>query len=420
VAIRLSEEEIVMRSYPAGSLRLGLHRRLVPVLSLSLITAALGCRDDALSPSSTEEVATPALATAAAAPLVFRVVSSGDGFTCGVTTDDRAYCWGNNFTGQLGDGTRTYRTRPVAVTGGLHFKNVNVGTDHSCGVTTDNRPYCWGYGNGGKLGDGTNSTITPHPVRVFGGYSFRQIRAGPNHTCGITTSGLGFCWGSNAYGQLGNFSHKNALTPARVGGGLHWRWLSPGAYHTCGVTTDDRAFCWGRNAEGQLGNGGGVAQSRPVAVVGGLLFEQIESGHFHTCAVTTTNRAYCWGSNWSAELGIGTSGLYRLTPVAVAGGLRFKQVSAAQSHSCGVTTVGRGFCWGSNPRGELGDGTTTSRLKPTALGIDLTLAMLSSGEDHGCAVTTVGQAYCWGENRVGALGDGTQTRRLLPVPVAAP
>jgi alpha-tubulin suppressor-like RCC1 family protein len=206
-------------------------------------------------------------------------------------------------------------------------------------------------------------------VKVFGGYSFRQVRAGVNHSCGITTSGLGFCWGSNAYGQLGNFSHQMALTPARVGGGLHWRWLSPGAYHTCGVTTDDRAYCWGRNAEGQLGIGGSTAQSRPVAVVGGLLFEQIESGHFHTCAVTTTHRAYCWGHNFEAELGNGRSSNPRATPVAVAGGLRFNQVSAAQTHSCGVTTAGRGFCWGSNPRGELGDGTRTSRLTPTALGV---------------------------------------------------
>jgi alpha-tubulin suppressor-like RCC1 family protein len=412
-----------VQSYrPARSLRPeGFPRRLVRVLSMSLVAAAVGCRNETLSPSAPEEIDTPTLATGAAAgPLVFRVVSAGDAFSCGVTTSDQAYCWGDNFTGELGDGTRTNRTQPVAVTGGLHFKNVNVGSDHSCGVTTDNRAYCWGYSGGGKLGDGTNSAITPHPVPVYGGYSFRQVRAGVNHTCGITTTGLGFCWGLNTYGELGNFSHKMSLTPARVGGGLHWRWLSPGAYHTCGVTTDNQAYCWGRNTEGQLGNGGGSAQSRPVAVAGGHLFQQIESGDFHTCAVTTTYRAYCWGFGYHGELGTGKSEQPRPTPVAVAGGLRFAQVSAAQSHSCGVTTAGRGFCWGSNPLGELGDGTTTSRLSPTALSGNLVLAMLSAGAGHGCAVTTAGQGYCWGDNRVGALGDGTQTRRLIPVPVAAP
>jgi alpha-tubulin suppressor-like RCC1 family protein len=95
-----------------------------------------------------------------------------------------------------------------------------------------------------------------------------------------------------------------------------------------------------------------------------------------------------------------------MVPVAVAGQCQFKQVSAAYFHSCGVTLAGRGFCWGSNPRGELGDGTTADRLKPTALGIDLPLAQMSAGESHGCGVTSDGRAFCWGENNVGQLGDG--------------
>jgi len=93
-------------------------------------------------------------------------------------------------------------------------------------------------------------------------------------------------------------------------------------------------------------------------------------------------------------------------------------VSAAYFYSCGVTLAGQGFCWGSNPRGELGDGTTTDRLTPTALGVNLSLGPLSAGDSHGCGVTTAGKVYCWGENRVGQIGDGTQIQRLLPVPVA--
>jgi alpha-tubulin suppressor-like RCC1 family protein len=402
----------------SGCLRPG---RLLPVLALSVLVAALGCREDATSPTGPEEVARPALVTGAAAvTLVFGSVSAGETHTCGVTTVGRAYCWGHNFLGQLGDGTTTDHYRPAEVAGGLRFKSVNVGPEHSCGVTTDYRAYCWGYSGGGKLGDGTSGTIAVRPVPVAGGHLFRQVRAGVNHTCAITTFGVGFCWGDNSYGQLGNFSHLRRLTPVRVGGGLRWRWLSPGALHTCGVTTDDRAYCWGRNNEGELGTGSGGARSSPVAVVGGLLFQQIESGHFHTCGVTTANRAYCWGHNTDAELGDGTITSPRGTPVAVAGQLRFHQVSAADFYSCGVTTAGRGFCWGSNPRGELGDGTTTTRLRPTALGIDLSLAQLSAGESHGCGVTTEGRAYCWGANWVGQLGDGTQTQRLLPVPVAGP
>jgi alpha-tubulin suppressor-like RCC1 family protein len=95
-------------------------------------------------------------------------------------------------------------------------------------------------------------------------------------------------------------------------------------------------------------------------------------------------------------------------------------VSAAYFFSCGFTTAGQGLCWGSNPRGELGNGTQTDALVPTALGGSLAITQISAGDSHGCAVTTDGRAWCWGENRLGQLGDGSTAQRLLPVPVAPP
>ncbi len=249
-----------MRSF-SDCLRPG---RRLPVLALSLL-GAMGCGEDAESPTGPQEPGTPALATGtAASPLVFRSVSAGDTHTCGVTTDNRAYCWGHNFVGQLGDGTRTDHYRPAPVVGGLRFRNVSVGPDHSCGVTTDDRAYCWGYAGFGKLGDGTNSTITPQPVPVAGGHRFHHVRAGINHTCAITPApeAVAFCWGDNRVGQLGDFSHKQRLTPVLVGGGLHWRWVSPGEYHTCGVTTGNRGYCWGSNTQGQLGVAGAATAHR--------------------------------------------------------------------------------------------------------------------------------------------------------------
>jgi alpha-tubulin suppressor-like RCC1 family protein len=164
----------------------------------------------------------------------------------------------------------------------------------------------------------------------------------------------------------------------------------------------------------------GGARSRPFPVQTGLLFRRIDAGFFHTCGVTTGDRAYCWGYNINGQLGDGTSGSPRATPAPVAGELRFNSVSAAVFHTCGVTLAGRGFCWGENGQGQLGDGTTTTRLSPTALGGDLSLVQLSAGDSFGCAVAGAGRAYCWGDNYAGQIGDGSQTRRLLPVPVAGP
>jgi alpha-tubulin suppressor-like RCC1 family protein len=389
-------------------------------LALSVVAAAPGCREDADSPTSPEEPGAPALATGTAAALVFNFVSAGDTHTCGVTTDHRVYCWGHNFLGQLGDGTRTDHLLPAEVLGGLRFRNVSVGLDYTCGVTTGDRAYCWGYGGSGKLGDGTNSFIRPEPTAVAGGHPFNQVRAGVTHTCAITTSEEGYCWGYNSSGQLGDGTHIQRLAPVLVTRELHWRWLSPGQLHTCGVTTDNRAYCFGNNVQGQLGIGESDARSRPRPVLGGLKFRHVEAGYFHTCGVTTEYLAYCWGYDGDGELGNGVRSSPYSSPVAVAGGRQFAHVSATEFHTCGVTLVGRGFCWGNNPRGELGDGTTTSRLTPTALGVSLILDQVSAGESHSCGVTTDGRGYCWGENRLGQIGDGTQIQRLLPVPIAGP
>jgi alpha-tubulin suppressor-like RCC1 family protein len=104
----------------------------------------------------------------------------------------------------------------------------------------------------------------------------------------------------------------------------------------------------------------------------------------------------------------------------VAGQRQWNQVRPGQFYTCGRATDARAFCWGNNPRGELGDGTTTSRLRPTAQGVVLSLAQISAGYSGGCGVTTDGRAYCWGDNHIGQLGDGTTTRRLLPTPVLGP
>jgi alpha-tubulin suppressor-like RCC1 family protein len=100
-------------------------------------------------------------------------------------------------------------------------------------------------------------------------------------------------------------------------------------------------------------------------VAGGLSFGRVSAGTAYTCGETTDDRAYCWGSNNHGQLGDGT-GIQRRTPVAVAGWIAFKQVSAALGglHTCGKTSAGVVYCWGSNGNGELGDGTTEDRLSP--------------------------------------------------------
>jgi alpha-tubulin suppressor-like RCC1 family protein len=302
--------------------------------------------------------------------LRFRQVSAGDFHTCGVTTDNRAFCWGRNINGQLGDGSLFVdQLTPVAVAGALLFRQVSTRRDHTCGVTTDDRAFCWGWNQFGQLGDGTTppGTDRPTPGAVAGGLRFRRVSAGGEHTCGVTTDNRGFCWGFNENGGLGDGTTTIRLTPVRVhAGGLRFVQVSAGGGHTCGLTTDNRVYCWGFNSFGQLGDGTTIERLMPVVVGGGRRFRQVSAGGGYTCAVNPFDVAFCWGSNSNGQLGDNTT-TQRLSPARLAGGLRFRGVSTGGRHTCGVTTDDRAFCWGINGFGQLGDGTLKSRLRPTAV-----------------------------------------------------
>jgi alpha-tubulin suppressor-like RCC1 family protein len=399
------------------------HQTASPPVVAVLMIAAMGCRDGG------ESLTEPGLAVtdqaAATAPLAFVQVSTGAFHSCGVTEDGRAFCWGGDDKGQLGDGGTLFnatRTTPVAVVGGLRFRHVSAGYEHTCGLTTDDRVYCWGLNFFGQLGNGTEGSDhfqVSTPAEVLGGRRFRQVRAGYSHTCAITTSAVAFCWGENIYGQIGDgTSGVNRPAPVRVLGSQEWAQLSGGGEHTCGVTKTDQLFCWGWNEHGQLGNATTTNRTRPIPVSGGRAFRQVEAGGEHSCAVTTGDLAFCWGLNFQGALGDGTTA-ERLTPGAVAGSRRFAHVSAGAYHACGVTLSGRGFCWGLNGSGQVGDGTFGNRFTPKSLAVPLELRqVMASNMAHTCGITTSNRAYCWGTG--GLLGDGTLTRRAFPVAVLGP
>ena len=152
--------------------------------------------------------------------VVFASLSAGLGsHTCGLTSTGSAFCWGANAFGALGDGTTTSRFSPVPVSGGLVFAQIIAGgfIGHTCGVTTAGKAYCWGENEVGAIGDGT--LLDPLiPSAVAGGHSFSRLDAGFRHTCGRTTAGSLYCWGSNRAGQLGVNSVAIQIAPARVVG----------------------------------------------------------------------------------------------------------------------------------------------------------------------------------------------------------
>ena len=285
------------------------------------------------------------------------------------------------------------------------FAAVDAGGTHTCGVTTRGVAYCWGSNARGSLGDGT-LTIRTTPVPVSDGLTFATVSAGGGHTCGLTTSGVAYCWGQNVDGQVGDGTTADRTTPVLVSLGLTFAAVSSGWYHTCGVTTSGVAYCWGNNTAGQLGDGTSTSRTTPGLVSGALTFAAVDAGRYHTCGVTTGGVAYCWGNNAAGQLGDGTT-TDRTTPVLVSDTGAFSTIAAGHVHSCAVATSGVAYCWGWNLEGQLGDGTLTTRTTPVPVSGGLTFAVVSTKNRHTCGVTTNGVAYCWGWNANGQLGDGT-------------
>jgi alpha-tubulin suppressor-like RCC1 family protein len=198
--------------------------------------------------------------------LRFRTVDAGWNHTCGITIDDRAWCWGLNKDGAVGDSTKvTTRLVPVLVAGGRRYRTVDAGGFHTCAVTLADRAFCWGYNLFGQIGD--SSSITRHwPRAVKGGLSIRDLSTGAYHTCAVTTVNIPYCWGENQSGQLGTGNFIERHTPILVGGGRRFDQVSGGSAHTCAKTPAGRGYCWGNNSSGEVGDGTTMQRLQPSGV----------------------------------------------------------------------------------------------------------------------------------------------------------
>lgn len=288
--------------------------------------------------------------------------------TCAVTIAGGIKCWGPNFFGQLGNGANAIaQTTPVSVlTLESGVANVAVGTYHTCALTTGGAVKCWGANFSGQLGDGT-LTDRSSPVAVSGLSSgVAQITAGTEHTCALTTTGGVKCWGANYYGELGDGTLTLRSAPANVAGltsGVAS--IMAGGTHTCAITTLGQVKCWGENSRGQVGDASFVNRTTAVNVTGlASGVTNLSLGYWHSCAFTSSNGVKCWGQNYNGALGDGTL-TDRNIPVDVFGLTSgVSQLAAAGFHSCVRMVTGEVQCWGYNNVGRLGDGTLITRTTP--------------------------------------------------------
>lgn len=375
----------------------------------------------------------------------------------------RAHAWGRNDKGQVGDASTTQRNVPVAVlsTGVLAGKTVTsvaAGQLHSAALCSDGTVATWGDNTYGQLGDGT-TTLRTAPVAVnttsgvsaLFGKTVVAVSVGENHSLALCSDGTLATWGWNSDGQLGDNTTTNRSVPVAVNtasgvSALFGRTvvaMAAGNRHSLALCSDGTVVAWGFSNHGQVGDNTTTSRAVPVLVntasgVSALFGKSavaISCGVDHSLALCSDGKVVAWGGNsfGGGQLGDGTltdryvpvavstgsgvSALFNKTVVAIAGG---------GYHSLALCSDGSLAAWGNNNEGCLGDNTTTTRTVPvavnTAAGVSAlngrTVARIGGGHSHSVAWCTDGTAVCWGRNDYGAVGDASTTHRLVPVAVS--
>lgn len=333
------------------------------------------------------------------------VVSAGYYHTCAVI-NGRPWCWGSNIYGQLGDGTTTDSSVPVAVQGlSTGVTAVSAGSGKTCAIANE-AVYCWGSGYS--------------EPRVVSGFETgaTAVSVGPSHACAVVR-GAAWCWGANENGQLGNNSYQSSTSPVPVKGlDSNVTAIAAGKTHSC-ATVGASVYCWGGNATRQLGFGGKLMIATPTRVdTGGHgIATSVEAGEEHTCAILD-GEARCWGYNIRYQIGVPIVSGTLEAPIQVQGiPAGATAISTTYQHTCAIVNdVAK--CWGGNPYGQIGNASDATIVFPPAtfFGLSGVATSVSAGYGHSCVVVDR-KIYCAGENSSGQLGNGATTSSLIPVAV---
>jgi alpha-tubulin suppressor-like RCC1 family protein len=379
-------------------------------------------------------------------------IADGNGYYLVLARSGRVYAWGANVYVTLGDTTRISRAYPVLVAFGQlqspgfdPVVDVAAAGEYSVAIRRSGYLDLWGDNSHGQLGVGTTrASSIPVRAKYNDLWAINEVSTGKDHllaTVSIDESPEMYAWGGNRFGQLGTGGGKDHTVPTQIfledcsGGSCQGDSVTntaAGDEHSLALVAGS-LYAWGSNAAGQLGIASIARSVVPVAVNDyGTSWPSIDlvalaAGAAHSLALTDDGKVYAWGSNVSGQLGNGQT-KNTSAPVQVRGlpaGDRVISIAAAGNLSLALTRSGKLYTWGSNARGQLGNG-GTALFSSVAVAVQTgtnglpegdPVVVFAAGRDHALAVTQHGRLYSWGSNQFGQLGTGGSSDSRAPVAV---
>jgi hypothetical protein len=265
---------------------------------------------------------------------------------CGIADDARAFCWGQKWlnTGVTAapdtcsrpdlyrGATGPCYQRPRELAGNHRWSKLELGGSHSCGITTEGRGYCWGENRYGQLGSGSPSvadtTTLPRAIDLSARLS--DITTSMNYweySCALTEAGAAYCWGTGNLGR--DPARPNAAEPVPVTTDLRFKDITAGS-QVCAIALDGRAYCW------TAPHVSGVAGVTPQLVSETLRFTSISSETVWVCGLTVERVGYCWFP--------GSTNVNQTIPTAVMNGAPLRSIQVSGGYECAVPESGEALC----------------------------------------------------------------------------
>lgn len=328
-------------------------------------------------------------------------LASGHHFACALAEGGTVYCWGENLSGQLGDGTRGPRTTPVRVLGLRGARDIACGAQHACARNDAGEVFCWGHNGLGQSGDPLELFLL-RPRKVNGLPPVARIFAGEFSTCAAGTDGKLWCWGRNMHGQLATPRRDRETgrpTPSEISGVSDPRSVVFSEGHVCAATAQGEVLCWGDNDHNRAG-GKGKSITTPTRVAGVENAVSLAATNLATFARLADGRLVWWGARQAArdyesaatpKDDGAVSGLFTnryafyvrrgesawtfpgsgVAPLLPSADLSWAtELVAGDNYACGRAREGGVRCWGWNGTFGVGTGSTTPVKEPVAVRLD--------------------------------------------------